>query len=42
MKELENNPNLVENLSDDRLDKLIKYYENIIAEKEVKIKRISQ
>lgn len=42
MKELENNPNLVENLSDDRLDKLIKYYEKIIAEKEVKIRRISQ
>lgn len=42
MKELENNPDLVENLSDDRLDILIKYYEKIIEEKEVKIKKIGQ
>ena len=37
MKELETNPALVENLSDDRLDQLIDFYEKITNEKAEKI-----
>ena len=37
MNELEKNPDIVENLSDDRLDKLLGYYEKIVAEKKNKV-----
>ena len=40
IKELEGNPDLVENLSDDRLDKLIAFYEKMTNEKAEKIKRL--
>lgn len=40
IEELEDNPNLVEKLSEDRLDKLISYYEKLTAEKAEKIKRL--
>lgn len=40
MKELEENPNIIDNLSDDRLDKLISYYEKITSEKAEKIHRL--
>lgn len=42
MEGLKENPDLIENLSDDRLDKLISYYEKIIAEKEATIKKLKQ
>lgn len=40
IEEIEDNPNLVEKLSEDRLDKLISYYEKLTAEKAEKIKRL--
>lgn len=40
MKEIEDNPNLIDNLSNERLDKLIEYYERITEEKQNKIKKL--
>lgn len=40
MNELEKNPDIVENLSDDRLDKLLDYYEKIVEEKKNKVARM--
>ena len=40
IKEIEDNPSMVENLSNDRLDKLIKYYEDITDSKKRKIERL--
>ena len=40
--EIENNPNLFEKLSTDRLDKLINYYEKITTEKKNKIEKLKQ
>lgn len=40
MKELEENPDIIDNLSNDRLDKLISYYEKITNEKAKKINRL--
>lgn len=37
IQEIEENPDIVEKLSSDRLDKLIAYYEKITTEKEAKI-----
>lgn len=39
-KEIENNPSLLANLSNDRLDKLINYYEKITEEKQNKIEKL--
>lgn len=39
-KEIENNPSLIVNLSNDRLDKLISYYERITSEKQNKIEKL--
>ena len=39
-KEIENNPSLIANLSNDRLDKLINYYEKITEEKQNKIEKL--
>lgn len=40
MKEIEDNPNLIDNLSNERLDKLIEYYEKITEEKQNKIQKL--
>lgn len=40
MNELEKNPDIVENLSDDRLDKLLDYYEKTVEEKKNKVARL--
>ena len=40
LKEIENNPSLIANLSNDRLDKLINYYEKITEEKQNKIEKL--
>lgn len=40
IEKIEDNPDLVENLSEDRLDKLISYYEKLTAKKAEKIKRL--
>ena len=37
---IEANPNLIEKLSNDRLDILINYYEKITADKRIKIERL--
>ena len=42
ISEIENNPDLVEKLSEDRLDRLIDYYEKITKEKAQKIKRLNK
>jgi len=42
IEKIEDNPDLVENLSEDRLDKLISYYERITKEKAEKIKRLKE
>lgn len=39
-KEIENNPSLIANLSNDRLDKLISNYERITSEKQNKIEKL--
>ena len=39
-KEIEDNPSLIANLSNDRLDKLIDYYEKITSEKQNKIEKL--
>ena len=39
-KEIEDNPSLITNLSNDRLDKLIDYYEKITSEKQNKIEKL--
>ena len=39
-KEIENNPSLIVSLSNDRLDKLISYYERITSEKQNKIEKL--
>ncbi len=38
--EIEANPNIIENLSNDRLDKLISYYENITNTKRTRIEKL--
>lgn len=40
IKEIETNPEILDKLSDNRLDKLIAYYEKTIAEKKEKIKKL--
>ncbi len=40
IKEIETNPNLIYNLSNDRLDRLIKYYEELTKEKQQKIEKL--
>lgn len=40
IKEIETNPTILEKLSNDRLDKLIAYYEKTIEEKKKKIKKL--
>lgn len=40
IKEIETNPSILEKLSNDRLDKLIAYYEKTIEEKKEKIKKL--
>lgn len=40
INEIETNPDIIENLSDDRLDKLIVYYENITNAKRIKIEKL--
>lgn len=40
IKEIENNPDIIDNLSNDRLDKLIKYYDNITNAKRIKIEKL--
>lgn len=40
IKEIEDNPDLINNLSNERLDKLIEYYEKIIIEKQKKIEKL--
>lgn len=42
IKKIEDNPDLVENFSENRLDKLISYYERITKEKAEKIKRLKE
>jgi len=37
---IEANPDIIENLSNDRLDKLINYYENITNTKRIKIEKL--
>lgn len=39
-KQIENNPSIIANLSNDRLDKLIEYYEKITNEKQQKIEKL--
>ncbi len=39
-KEIEDNTSLITNLSNERLDKLIKYYEKITEEKQKKIEKL--
>ena len=40
INEIENNPDIIENLSNDRLDRLINYYEDITNAKQRKIERL--
>ena len=40
INEIENNPDIIENLSNDRLDRLINYYEDITNAKKRKIERL--
>lgn len=40
LREIEQSPNIIENLSNDRLDKLIEYYVEITNSKMEKIKRL--
>lgn len=40
IKKIETNPEILDKLSDNRLDKLIAYYEKTIAEKKEKIKKL--
>ena len=40
IKKIEENPSIIENLSNDRLDQLINHYENIINIKKEKIQRL--
>lgn len=40
MEKIEENPDILEKLSNDRLDKLIAYYEKTIEEKKEKIKKL--
>lgn len=40
IKEIESNPDMLENLSSDRLDKLIDYYEKLTVSKEEKIEKL--
>lgn len=40
LKKIEENPSIIENLSNDRLDQLINHYENIINIKKEKIQRL--
>ena len=41
-KEIEKNPDLINKLSNDRLDKIISYYENITAIKRDKIQKLKK
>ena len=38
--EIENHPDIIENLSNERLDKLISYYEKVTSEKQRKIEKL--
>lgn len=40
MEEIEDNPDIIEKLSNDRLDKLINYYEKITESKRIKIEKL--
>lgn len=40
MKEIEDNPDIIEKLSNDKLDKLINYYEKITESKRIKIEKL--
>jgi len=40
INEIEDNPDIIENLSNDRLDRLINYYEDIVNIKQKKIERL--
>lgn len=40
IEKIEENPNLLDNLSNERLDKLIEYYEKITKEKQNKIEKL--
>lgn len=42
IKEIETNPSILEKLSNDRLDKLIAYYERMITQKKEKIKNLKK
>lgn len=42
LKKFEKNPDMVEKLTDDGLDKIINYYENIIIAKKDKIERLKK
>jgi len=39
-KTIETNPSIIESLSNDKLDRLIKYYEKIVNEKKIKIEQL--
>lgn len=40
IKQIEDDPNIINKLSNDRLDKLINYYEKITKEKQLKIEKL--
>lgn len=40
IKKIEDNPDIIEKLSNDRLDKLINYYEDVTNSKRLKIERL--
>lgn len=40
IQKIEDNQDIIENLSNERLDKLISYYENVTNSKKIKIKRL--
>ena len=40
IKKIEDKPDIIENLSNDRLDKLISYYEDVTNSKKIKIERL--
>ena len=42
IEEIESNPDIINNLSNDRLDRLIKYYEELTREKQQKIEKLKQ
>lgn len=42
INQIENNPDMIENLSNDRLDRLINYYEDITNAKQRKIEKLKK